>query len=79
MCRLLAADKGRDLGFEPRIGRLAEIMLKKNIFGRDRNIGFQFEDEMPILRAARSTMLALHGKPPRRFGQAPNPPWRHPP
>ncbi|TPV99644.1 MAG: hypothetical protein USCAAHI_00918 [Beijerinckiaceae bacterium] len=46
--RLLAPNIRRDLGFEPSTDRFAEKMLKKNIFRRDRNIGFQLEDEMPI-------------------------------
>ena len=45
---LLAPDKGGDLGFEQGIGWLSEKMPEQNVFGRDRNIGFQFEDKMPI-------------------------------
>jgi hypothetical protein len=47
--RLFAPEIGRDLGFEPGIGRLAKKMLKKDIFRWDRNIRLQLEDEMPVL------------------------------
>ena len=65
MRRLFAPEKGRDLGFEPGIGRLAEKMLKKNIFRRDRNIGLQLEDEMPIRALRGQQRLRRPGN--RRF------------
>ncbi len=65
MRRLLAPKKGRDLGFEPGIGRLAEKMLKKNIFRRNRNIGLELEDEMPIFALRGQQRLACPGN--RRF------------
>ena len=65
MRRLFAPEISGDLGFEPGIGRLAEIMLKENIFRRNRNIRLQLEDEMPILALRVQQRLRCPGN--RRF------------
>jgi hypothetical protein len=46
---LLAPQIACELGFEPGIGWLAEKMLEKNIFRRDRNIRLELKDEMSVL------------------------------
>ena len=51
--RLAAAQIGRDPGFERCVDRLAEIVAQQDIFRRDRRVGLQLEDPVPIRLLAR--------------------------
>ena len=45
---LNAAEVDRDLGFQRRIDRLAEIVPQQNVFGRDGRVGLKLEHEMTV-------------------------------
>ncbi len=46
--RLNAAEIARDLGLEDSVDRLGQVMTHQDIFGGDRRIGLELENEMAV-------------------------------
>ncbi len=56
-----AAQIDRDLRFQLRVHRLAEIVPKQHVFGRDGGVGLELEDPMAVGTLAREQRIGRRG------------------
>ena len=59
--RLNAPEIARDLRFELGVDRLAAIVAHQDIFGRDRRVGLELEDEMAVVALQRAERARRRG------------------